>query len=308
MKLDMNPKMLNKPKAKEASFKLDPTRDAEGYIKGQNPHYGPHLNSVLADLRTRDADGNITSGPGSGRPYDPSMQHGFIGGGIEALRNSASVVARALQGVKNNGTQMLLQNAQNAAQQSMMSRLTDGPEIDPDEDLPTAPGFAYMTHLFKHSQAGKKIKDKQRESITKGLNIMTNAMDGVRTAVKMIGLAAETNADGLPIDLKDAFKMFHGDKELDDISKNEFIRELQDGTTKIDRKKIRKFVNHDGSLTWEVLNDDKSIMSRFTMGEYNGTKIFAQGGYKHFADLMRQARAQLGEDYRGEFDAIRRSF
>lgn len=231
--------------------------------------------------------------------------------GQQNQNRSASIVARALQGLQGSGVQGLLENSKNAATQSMMSRLMDGPQIDPEEDLPNSPGFAYLSHLFKATGAGDKLKDKHKKAITKGMNIMTNAPDGVKTALKMLGMAGDNNVDGLPIDQKDILKLFHGDKadQLDDIERNEFLRDIGDGNTKIDRKKVRKFVNQDGSLTWEILNDDKkTIMSRFTFGEYNGTKLFAQGGYKQFGDLLRQARQQLGPDRRSEFDSIRNKY
>lgn len=229
---------------------------------------------------------------GTGSLFEPAV----------AMSNSAQVVARALQNVKGNGVKVLNSDG---TLKTTMEQAIDGPDED---ELPKTPGFAYLTHLFNAKGAAKKLKERHQKTVTKGMNLLTNAPDGVKTALRMLGVAAETNLDGLPFDMKDVFKLFYGDKELDDIEKSDFMRELQDGVNKIDRKKVRKFVNHDGSLTWEILNDDKSIMSRFTYGEYNGKKLFAQGGYKNFAELLRQARAQLGDDYKGEFDAIRGNY
>lgn len=234
-----------------------------------------------------------------------------LGAGVNKYQiqaNSAGVVSQALRSVADNGVKGMQERAKAAASQSMMSRYMDGPQIKPDEDLPIGPGFAYLNHLFNNAGGGGKIKERMKDKMLNGLGIMTNAMDGVRTALKMIGAASDDNIDGLPIDQKDIMKIFHGDKadDMDDIQRNEFLKEISDGTKKIDRKKIRKFVNQDGSLTWEILNDDKkTIMSRFTFGEYNGTKLFAQGGYKQFGQLLREAREKLGPDHRGEFDSIR---
>lgn len=240
-----------------------------------------------------------------------SPQGNAFGVIAQALNRSAGVVSQSLLNLKGSGVAGLTEQAKAASQQSMMSRIIDGPMVKPGEDLPSGPGFAYLNHLFKATGAGDKLKQKAKDQLTNGMNIMTNAMDGVRTALKLIGAAGDDNIDGLPIDTKDILKIFHGDKadEMDDISRNEFLKEIGDGSKKIDRKKIRKFVNQDGSLTWEILNDDKkTIMSRFTFGEYNGTKLFAQGGYKQFGQLLREARQKLGPDYRGEFDSIRRNY
>ena len=95
---------------------------------------------------------------------------------------------------------------------------------------------------------------------------------------------------------------------MDEVAKAEFMSIAEQGDSKIDPKRIRKFVNYDGSLTWEVLNEDKTVMSRFTMGKYKGTSIFAQGGYKKFAELLKKAKGKLGKDNGGEFDSIRSMF
>jgi hypothetical protein len=233
---------------------------------------------------------------------------GYFNDHLERFSRSAQVVSDSLNRSSNNGTVGLQNAARHAAQQSMVSRALNGPEIASDEDLPVGPGFAYMNHLFKSHNADKIIKDQQHQNFTKGLNVLTNATDGVRTALRMLGVAGETNTDGLPIDMTDVFKLFGGDRKMDDLEKTNLVRELQDGSTKIDKKKIRKFVNQDGSITWEILNDDKTIMSRFTMGEYNGKKLFAQGGYKNFSDLLRQTKSKLGDDHKGEFESIRSSY
>jgi hypothetical protein len=245
--------------------------------------------------------------------FGHAQGNGVMGGafGQFHMNNSAGVVARALQGLRDTGVPGMQEAAKKAASQSMMSKFMDGPMIKPEDDIPVGPGFAMLNHLFRNAGGGDKIRKKAKDQMLGGLGIMTNAMDGVRTALKMIGVQDDNNLDGLPVDMKDVFKIFHGEKadEMDDIQKNDFMRDITDGSKKIDKKKIRKFVNQDGSLTWEILNDDmKTIMSRFTFGEYNGTKLFAQGGYKNFGQLLREAREKLGPDYRGEFDSIRKGY
>jgi hypothetical protein len=112
----------------------------------------------------------------------------------------------------------------------------------------------------------------------------------------------------MPIEINDAQKIWFGDKEVSKQEQSVFRSTLETGDSKLDPKKVRKFVNHDGSLTWEVLNDDKTVMNRFTMGEYAGTKIFSQGGYKNFAEMLKEAKGKLGKDTGGEFDAIRSAY
>ncbi len=216
--------------------------------------------------------------------------------------SAMSMLNRTLGEAKNYGTAPMHEEKRNKESKSRMQRFLDGDKED-DDDLPIGPGFAMMTHLFKNANAGDAMKKKHQNALTKGMNIFTDALDGVKTALRMIGLHSDTNIGGLPIDMKDALKMFYGDKEITDVMKSDFMHDLQDGVNKIDPKKVRKFVNHDGSLTWELLNDDKTVMNRFTFGDYKGKKIFAQGGYKNFAHLYEKAKRELGPDLAGEFDA-----
>lgn len=209
----------------------------------------------------------------------------------------------AMNEARNFGTAPMRENERMKNEKSMMERWSeDGPE---DDSLPFGPGYAMMTHLFNRSGIKEKAKGKKKQMLTKGTNIFTDAMESVKTAMQMVGLYSETNVGGLPFDLQDAMKAYFGDKQVDDIMKSQFIHDIQDGVTKIDPKKVRKFVNKDGSLTWEILNDDKTVMNRFTYGKYNGTNIFAQGGYNAFAEMLKKAMKELGPDVAGEFDAMR---
>lgn len=213
----------------------------------------------------------------------------------------------SLNEASNFGTAPMYRRQEQMQPKSVMESIARGGG-DEDDELPMTPGFAYMTHLFKRSGMGKQMKQKHKDALTKGMNIFTDAMEGVKTALQMVGLYSETNVGGLPFDLKDAMKAYFGDKEIDDVMKSQFQHDISDGVSKVDPKKIRKFVNHDGSLTWEILNDDKTIMNRFTFGDYAGTKIFAQGGYKKFAELLDKAKKELGPDVVGEFDSTIQSY
>jgi hypothetical protein len=196
-----------------------------------------------------------------------------------------------------------------ARQKQAVSAMDKSQSDDKDDDeLPIGPGFSYMTHLFKRSGAKEKIEKKNKEDVLNGANVFTNSMAAIKTAMQMIGVYSDQNSGGLPFKLEDAYKIYHGDNKLEDHVKSQFHADIQSGINKMDPKKIRRFVNQDGSLTWEVLNDDKTVQSRFTMGEYNGANIFAQGGYSAFSQLLKQAKSQLGRDNKAEFDAIRGSY
>jgi hypothetical protein len=115
---------------------------------------------------------------------------------------------------------------------------------------------------------------------------------------------------GFPrLDVRTAKDIFFGDKKIDPIEEAEFRTTIETGDTKIDPKRVRKFTNYDGSLTWELLNEDKTVMNRFTMGEYAGKKIYAQGGYQKFADLLKTVQQQTSpdDDAKEDFDAITQS-
>lgn len=186
---------------------------------------------------------------------------------------------------------------------SRMDMFANGVKAD-DNDLPVGPGKTYLTHLFKHHNMKDKLQ-KHFEKENPKNNIYTDQQEALRTALQLIGCYSDRNQGGMPIDIHDAKKLWFGDKEVSPHEEAEFRSTVEVGDNKLDPKKVRRFVNHDGSLTWEVLNDDKTVMSRFTMGEYNGKKIFAQGGYKSFAELLKKAKGKFGEDFGAQFDAIR---
>lgn len=229
-----------------------------------------------------------------------------VGVGQDFAGGARTIAQNHLNNVSLNGTGQMYETAKKKASRSLTDRQLNGD--DDDEDLPIGPGYAMMTHLFNHAGGKKAIKDTKKEKLLNGANILTNSMDSVKTALQMIGVHSETNAGGLPLDIKDAMKAFYGKKELTDVEKSQFHFDVNNGSAKMDKKDVRKFVNQDGSLTWEILNKDKTVMSRFTYGDYNGAKIFAQGGYNKFAELLAKAKKELGPDNRAEFDAIRNGF
>lgn len=234
-------------------------------------------------------------------------EYGMINPNKDFSGQARGIAQSALRHCGANGMAKLHKEKKDSMGVSLTQRQLDG-DPEPEDDLPIGPGYGMMTHLFNHAGGKDKIKEAKKDKLLNGANIVTNAMDGVKTALQMIGMHSETNTGGLPMDIKDAMKVYYGKKEPSDVERSQFQHDLTDGASKMDKKKVRRFVNQDGSLTWEILNDDKSVMSRFTYGDYNGAKIFAQGGYNKFAELLTKAKKELGPDNRGEFDAIRNNF
>lgn len=190
--------------------------------------------------------------------------------------------------------------------QSTTSRMVDGGN-DPKNELPIGPGNSYMNHLFKFHNTATKTAETIKDELTKGTNIFTDASEALKLAIKVMGVMNEKNPGGLPIEINEAQKIWFGDKDVDDIQKTQWRTTIEMANPDYDPKKIRKFTNYDGSMTWEILNNDKTVMSRFTLGEHNGTKIFSQGGYKKFVALLDQLKSKLPDGASEGFEQMRRS-
>lgn len=214
----------------------------------------------------------------------------------------------SLSFLKNIGTNGLRGGQVQERMRSHTDVFINGKKIDPDDELPMGEGFAYGSHLFRRMNGSQKIKDKNKEILTKGANIFTEHMEALKTTMQQLGVYSEMNPGGMPIDIKEAKRIWFGDSEPDIVQESEWKQTIEMGDRKLDPKKVRKFNNADGSITWEVLNDDKTVQHRFTMGDYAGTKLFAQGGYKVFARLLKKAQQKLGSDVAGQFDSIRTMF
>lgn len=193
------------------------------------------------------------------------------------------------------------------AEQAMRSmktvsqRLEDGPEEDTGPMV--FPGGVYIAHLAKRMQ--KLRKERKEAAKDDALNIYTDALGALKTAIAALGIASDRNPSGMPIDIKEAKKIWFGSKAPEKYEENEWRSLVEMGDSTLDPKRSRRFVNHDGSTTWELLNEDKTVASRFTMGEYKGTKVFTQGGYNKFAEVLKEARGKLGPDQNAEFNAVR---
>lgn len=268
------------------------------YLDG--PAYdGPEGNLAGGDGNpwTGTGETHVSEGLGDDGAFQPN----------QGFDNANKYVMEHLAGLAGSGTASMsaLQESKiNARSGIIKSAFADRSEDD--DDLPVGPGSSYMNHLFRYNGIGKKLKEMKKG--LKGVNIYTDQMEALMTALSVVGVYSDKNAGGMPIDMQEALKLKFGDGDVDETDKAQFMTMIEQGDTKIDPKRVRKFVNYDGSLTWEILNDDKTVMSRFTMGKYKGTSIFAQGGYKKFAELLKTAKQKLGKDSGGEFDSIRSMF
>ncbi len=138
--------------------------------------------------------------------------------------------------------------------------------------------------------------------------VVTKVPEALRVAMSQLGIASSRNPGGLSIDLNTARMIMTGKPNLGEVDEAELRSNLESGDVNIDKKKVRQFVNHDGSVTYEVLNDDKSVMSRFTLGQYKGQKLFVQGGYGAYAQELRviAGRMAKAQTQNTEFDRIRK--
>lgn len=188
-------------------------------------------------------------------------------------------------------------------------------EPTPSRSLTKPRGTVMAQFLYNRSVRGPAPRT-SREAVAMAdaqemkNSIVTTAPEALRQALNIIGVASERNPTGLSVSLSTARQVIVG-KNQEDIpgtEEAEFRAAMERGDDRIDKKKIRQFVNYDGSITYEVLNDDKSIMSRFTLGEYKGQKVFVQGGYSAYAQTLRKLAPQLAASQAksSEFDEIRK--
>jgi hypothetical protein len=191
--------------------------------------------------------------------------------------------------------------------------MAEGPDDEEEDGLEDdVPGYAYVNHLArraskiqKKSQAQKQLEDASKG---KGHNIYTDHEEALKTAIGLIGLYSDKNPGGMPINTEQAKKFWFGDKDVEGREEAQWRSLVDYGDRNLDPKRIRKFVNFDGSMTMEVVNMDKTIMSRFTMGEHKGQFIFTQGGYNKFAALLEKMKQEKGPDSGSEFDSARSKF
>lgn len=278
------------------------TEKAKPNLFGGNPAYenmsGPGRDAYVAEHGGQYDDTGFYHPDATVEAHNEGITNGLFD-------NANMFVLNHLVDLNNVGTASYVKPKMAQLGRSRTDMFANG--VKDETELPVGPGNTYLTHLFNHHQVKSKMTKQQEKNSPKS-NIYTDQQEALRTAMSIVGCYSDRNPGGMPIEVNDATKIWFGDKEVSAQDHAMFRSTVETGDSKVDPKKIRKFVNHDGSLTWEVLNDDKTVMNRFTMGEYAGTKIFAQGGYKSFAELLKEAKQKLGADTGGEFDAIRSAF
>lgn len=308
-----NPNPLSQEEYDKAE-KINAMMVKDGSYKSSFGSYDEYVNFVNQqnkEFEMRRALAN-KDGDGTGRPFSDE-QMSAVGSGNQGITNGSfdaanEYVLQHLGGLQNVGTASLVRpRILKSTIKSVVGEYANPTQTDPADELPLGPGKTYLSHLFKRHGLDEKIKNQQKKKMKAGGNIFTDQQEALRLALKVIGCYSDRNPGGMPIEVHEAKKFWFGDQEADEMDEAEFMSSIE-GDNKIDPKRIRKFVNYDGSLTYEVLNQDKTVQSRFTLGKYKGTTIFSQGGYKKFAEVFKKARAKLGNDEGGEFDAIRSAF
>jgi len=162
--------------------------------------------------------------------------------------------------------------------------------------MPQGPGTKMFNVLTLQHMAGKAPV---AASLTPALqNVFTRQPEAMKVAIQTLGVAGPNNPNGIAIDMDTAKELWFGSKDAKVSAGDEaaFRAIAQSGDQKIDRKRIKQYVNYDGSTTWEILNNDKSIMSRFTLGSSEGKKIFAQGGYNEYAAELGAITSKMGQE------------
>lgn len=143
--------------------------------------------------------------------------------------------------------------------------------------------------------------------------VYTEYPEALKNALTVLGVTSERNPLGLSLDIDSARTLwFPEGSEISGTDEAEFRAIMEGGDQAVDRKRIRQFVNYDGSTTWEILNPDKTTMSRFTLGDHKGKKIFVQGGYDAYAKELRKLADKSSKNATSggsaDFDKLRQMF
>lgn len=152
-------------------------------------------------------------------------------------------------------------------------------------------GVTMMQLLMHNKAAGNPVPGMRNVANPNQLpqedKIHSSHPEALKKAMTLLGLQSESNKHGIPISIDNARKMFHGDNKLSDVEESEFRAMMLNGDNAFDRKKMRLMTNYDGSTTYELLNGDKTVMSKFTFGSFQDGKVFSQGGYDEYAQQLR---------------------
>lgn len=173
--------------------------------------------------------------------------------------------------------------------------------------LLTAPGTTMLHYLGAYESAGRPFDPHQIKPDESPLDRLHTSMPGaMKKALQLLGIRSEQNHEGLPVDFDVARELFFSGEEVDETREAEFRSTIETGDPLLDRKRVKQFVNHDGSTTYEVLNTDKkTIASKFTLGTFEGKMVFAQGGYDAYAKELRKLSSSTQTGPMTEFEGIR---
>lgn len=159
---------------------------------------------------------------------------------------------------------------------------------------PQGPGTRMLTNLVINRLGGSNKSISQQTQLDQK-PLVTSSHEALKLALSVLGVSSDKNQLGMNLPINMARSVWFGaGAKITDTDEAQFRAIMDGGDKNLDEKRVRQFVNFDGSTTWEVLNTDKTVMSRFTLGEFNGKKVFVQGGYSNYADQLKKIVAGSG--------------
>lgn len=178
--------------------------------------------------------------------------------------------------------------------------------------MPSGPGTT-MLNLLTLGHMEKTAADRLGPKVANPTlqDVFTRHKDALKLAIQTLGVAGPNNPMGLDVDMGTAREVWFGSKDAKVSSQDEaaFNAIAQRGDQKLDKKLLQQYVNYDGSTTYEVLNPDKSVKSRFTFGSNEGKKIFVQGGYNEYASELGNFKTMFSQndELAAKFEATRQN-
>lgn len=169
--------------------------------------------------------------------------------------------------------------------------------VSPSRSLPPqGPGTRVLTNLILNRKFGaKKGMTGDQAPQQQEAQLSTSSQGALKLALSVLGVSSDKNKLGMNLPIGMARSVWFGPgAKVTNTDEAQFRAIMDGGDKSVDEKRVRQFVNFDGSTTWEVLNPDKTVMSRFTLGEFNGKKVFVQGGYSSYADQLKKIVSQGG--------------
>lgn len=150
-------------------------------------------------------------------------------------------------------------------------------------------GVKMMQYLMHEKLAGHPMRPGMAnpDRLPEEERIHSSHPEAFKKCLSFLGVRSDNNRDGIPIGIDAARKIFFGENQLSEIEESEWRATMLNGDKSFDRKKMRQMINFDGSTTYEILNNDKSVMAKFTFGTFKDSKVFSEGGYDSYANELR---------------------